>query len=286
MNPSDALHGEMPGFPFPGRPGGEHDEPLLDMIFDGRVIPPDAPREMHDLERMLAALAGPAEPGELAGEAAARAAFSRFASPVGISPVAPRPALHRLPRRPVTHRVSRRPVREGAGRRMGLAAALGVAAALLVGTAAAYTGVLPEPIQQVAHVTFGAPAPHHAGAPAPGPGGSGAAGHGQGPADQTASPRPTQPAATGRAHGQAEAAKHGHEPPRTGQQPDASCTPGSFTAQSPPGVAPGFPPPPEPKGPRCPGNAGQGNGQGASQGAGQANGQGNGQGAANPHKSG
>lgn len=169
---------------------------------------------------------------------------------------------------------------------MGLAAALGVAAALLVGTAAAYTGVLPEPIQQVAHVTFGAPAPHHAGAPAPGPGGSGAAGHGQGPADQTASPRPTQPAATGRAHGQAEAAKHGHEPPRTGQQPDASCTPGSFTAQSPPGVAPGFPPPPEPKGPRCPGNAGQGNGQGASQGAGQANGQGNGQGAANPHKSG
>jgi hypothetical protein len=170
MNPSDALHGEMPGFPFPGRPGGEHDEPLLDMIFDGRVIPPDAPREMHDLERMLAALAGPAEPGELAGEAAARAAFSRFASPVGISPVAPRPALHRLPRRPVTHRVSRRPVREGAGRRMGLAAALGVAAALLVGTAAAYTGVLPEPIQQVAHVTFGAPAPHHAGAPAPAPG--------------------------------------------------------------------------------------------------------------------
>ena len=26
------MQGEMPGFPFPGRPGGEHDEPLLDMI--------------------------------------------------------------------------------------------------------------------------------------------------------------------------------------------------------------------------------------------------------------
>ena len=53
----------MPGFPFPGRPGGEHDEPLLDMIIARRVLPPDAPQMMHDLARMLAALAGPAEPG-------------------------------------------------------------------------------------------------------------------------------------------------------------------------------------------------------------------------------
>jgi hypothetical protein len=131
--------------------------------------------------------------------------------------------------------------------------------------------VLPEPIQQVAHVTFGAPAPHHAGAPGPG-GTHPAAGHGQGPAGQTATatPRPTRPAA-GRAHGQAEAAKPGHQPPRTGQQPDASCTPGPLVAQSPPGLAPGFPPPtPKPQGPRCPDNAGQGHGQGA----------------ANPHKSG
>ncbi len=75
----------MPGFPFPGRPGGEHDEPLLDMIIARRVLPPDAPQPMHDLALMLAALAGPAEPGELAGEAAVRAAFSRAASPVGIS---------------------------------------------------------------------------------------------------------------------------------------------------------------------------------------------------------
>ena len=30
----------MPGFPFPGRPGGEHDEPLLDMIIARRALPP------------------------------------------------------------------------------------------------------------------------------------------------------------------------------------------------------------------------------------------------------
>ena len=274
MSLPDALHGEMPGFSFPGRPGGEHDEPLLDMIFDGRVIPPDAPMEMHDLERMLSALAWPAEPGELAGEAAARAAFSRFASPVGSSPGAPRPASHRLPRRPVTHRRSRRPARLRARRRMGLAAALGAAAALLVSTAGAYAGVLPEPIQQVAHATFGAPAPHHADVPARG-GSQPAAGHRQGPADHTAASQPTRPVADGRAHGQAEAAKHGHEPPRTGQQSAVSCTPGPFVAPGPPGIAPGFPPPSlKPWGPRCPDNAGQDADQGASQGAG------------NPHRSG
>ena len=92
----------MPGFLFPGRPGGEHDEPLLDMIIARRAIPPDAPQPMHDLARMLAALAGPAESGELAGEAAVRAAFSRAASPVGISAAARRPGRRRRPRfRPV-----------------------------------------------------------------------------------------------------------------------------------------------------------------------------------------
>ncbi|MGO9194320.1 MAG: hypothetical protein ACLP8X_38495 [Streptosporangiaceae bacterium] len=68
----------MPGF-FPGRPGGERGEPLLDMIFDRRPLPPGAPPEMHDLARMLAVMAGPAEPGELAGEATALAAFARLA---------------------------------------------------------------------------------------------------------------------------------------------------------------------------------------------------------------
>jgi hypothetical protein len=40
MSGRDASQGEMPGFPFPGRPGGEHGEPLLDIIFDRRPLPP------------------------------------------------------------------------------------------------------------------------------------------------------------------------------------------------------------------------------------------------------
>jgi hypothetical protein len=142
----------MPGFPFPGRPGGEHDEPLLDMIIARRAIPPDAPQPMHDLALMLAALAGPAEPGELAGEAAVRAAFSRAASPVGISAAAGRPGRRRRTTR------SRR-FRGLARSRARLATAAVVAAAGLGSVFAAYIDVLPSPIQQLAHVTVAAPAP-------------------------------------------------------------------------------------------------------------------------------
>ena len=143
----------MPGFPFPGRPGGEHDEPLLDMIIARRALPPDAPQPMHDLARMLAALAGPAEPGELAGEAAVRAAFSRAASPAGISAAARRPGRRRRARR------FRGPARS----RARLATALVVAAAGLGSVFAAYIDVLPSPIQQLAHVTVAAPAPPSSG---------------------------------------------------------------------------------------------------------------------------
>src|ERR1700736_4835204 len=142
----------MPGFPFPGRPGGEPDEPLLDMIIARRVLPPDAPQPMHDLARMLAALAGPAEPGELAGEAAARAAFSRAASPASISAAARRPGWRRRTTR------SRRPARS----RARLATALVVAVAGLGSVFAAYIDVLPGPIQQLAHVTVAAPPPPRA----------------------------------------------------------------------------------------------------------------------------
>jgi hypothetical protein len=138
--------------PFPGRPGGEHDEPLLDMLFGARALPPGAPPEMHDLARMLTALAGPADPGELAGEAAAVAAFSRITSPAGISPRSPSPG-------PAGHRPSPRPASRRPVRRTTLAKALLGAAAMVGGIAAAYTGALPRPIQQVAHITINAPAP-------------------------------------------------------------------------------------------------------------------------------
>jgi hypothetical protein len=138
----------MPGFPFPGRPGGEHDEPLLDMIIARRALPPDAPQPMHDLAQMLAALAGPAEPGELAGEAAVRAAFNRAASPAGVSSAARRPVRHRRPRR------SRGPARS----RVRLATVMVAAAAGLGSVFAASIDVLPSPVQRFAH-EVGAPAP-------------------------------------------------------------------------------------------------------------------------------
>ena len=141
------MHDEMPEF-FPGRPGGEHDEPLLDMILERRPIPPGAPPEIHGLARMLAAVAGSAEPGDLAGQAAAQAAFTRLASPPGTSLAALRSARRSLPERPARGRLP-------------LAVALIAAAAGLGSTAAAYADVLPSPIQHFAHVAFGAPPPPH-----------------------------------------------------------------------------------------------------------------------------
>jgi hypothetical protein len=149
MSPPDALPSEMPGFPFPGRPGGEHDEPLLDMILGRRALPPDAPPEIHGLARMLAALSGEAEPGELAAEAQVQAVFRQLGpSPSGVSHPVRRAARHRR------RRWSRRSVRP----RLGLATALVTAMAGLV-IFAAYSGVLPGPVQRLAHVTVAAPAP-------------------------------------------------------------------------------------------------------------------------------
>jgi hypothetical protein len=182
MSGPDALQNEMPGFPFPGRPGGAHDEPLLDVIFNRCPLPPGAPQEMHDLARMLAAADGPGDPSELAGEAAALAAFSRFASPAGVWPTVPgravpRPAVpgHTVPGpaarwrpQPARSRRGRRGRRGhyGGRVRVRLATALAVTVAALASAAAAYIGVLPGPLQRVAHVTVGAPAPAMHGSPA------------------------------------------------------------------------------------------------------------------------
>jgi hypothetical protein len=123
----------MPGFPLPGRSGPEADD-LLGMILDGQSIPPDAPDDMHALAETLAALAGPAGPDELAGEAAVRAAVTRKASRAGVS--------------------AARPARVAAGL---VAATIG-----LGGTAAAaYTGELPGPAQDFAHRVIHAPPAHH-----------------------------------------------------------------------------------------------------------------------------
>ena len=157
MSGPDAIHSEMPGSPFPGRPGGEHDEPLLDMIIARRALPPDAPQEMHDLARMLAALAGPGEPGELApGELAGEAAAWLPSCDWPLRPASrPRPAGRCGATAGPAGRAAY------ASSRAGLAAAM-VAAAAMLGVLAAYAGVLPTVFQQFAHDAVAAPPPRHA----------------------------------------------------------------------------------------------------------------------------
>jgi hypothetical protein len=229
----------MPGFPFPGRPGGEHDEPLLDMIIARRVLPPDAPAGMHDLARMLAVLAGPGEPGELAGEAAVRAAFSRSAAPAGVSPAARRPVRHRRSRR------SRGSVRS----RARLATVMVAAVAGLGSVLAAYSGVLPSPIQQLAHVAVAAPAPPSVSTSQYAASGTrrSPAHKGQPPAGQPA-PRPDRAAGTSPAGGQTPTMWPRHKPlssPSPGHRhPGPVCSAGPWHTYGPTGRASAPPSPP------------------------------------------
>jgi len=178
MSGQDATPCEMPGFPFIGRPGSELDE-LLDMILNGLSLPPDAPGEIHDLMETLASLDGPGEPDELAGEAAVvRSALARKASPAGVSPA--RPARRKPPRRTVPR-----------GARV--AAALAVSAIPLGGTAAAYTGGLPAPIQDFAHQVIHAPPAHRPGHPKQYPAGD-TPGHGNPVAPTASQPASPEPA--------------------------------------------------------------------------------------------
>jgi hypothetical protein len=140
MSGPGASSGEMPGFHPSDRPGRELGEPHLDALLDGHFLPPDAPEELRVVVEMLAELADPAEPGELAGEAPARMAFARTAGPAGSSPAARRRASW------LSSLVA------------GLAAVL-VAATVGLGSVAAagYAGMLPGPMQALAHRAIGAP---------------------------------------------------------------------------------------------------------------------------------
>jgi hypothetical protein len=150
-----ASPGDMPGFPFPIRVGPDLDEHLLDTILTGQHLPPDVPEQAHVVAEVLASLAGPPGSGELTGAEAARSAFARAASPAGNSAAARRPARHSRSRPPA--RLSAR-----------LAAVAVAAAVALVGAAGAYAGVLPGPIQDLAHHVIGVPPAHHPAAHAPG----------------------------------------------------------------------------------------------------------------------
>lgn len=185
MDAPDASSGEMPGFFHPNRPSRELGEPLLDALLEGRSLPPDAPVELCAVAEMLADLAGPAEPGELAGEAAARLGLARTAHPAGISPAAYRSARRRRSWTSVPGTVR-------------LGGALIAAAVGLGGAAAAYAGALPSPIQELAHNLIGAPPAHGASplSPRPGPG--------------TSRPGARHGSHPGRANGHGKRGKHAH----------------------------------------------------------------------------
>jgi hypothetical protein len=179
MSGPGASDDEMPGFPFPDRLAPELGEPLLDAVLNGQLLPPDAPEQLHAVAGVLASLAGPAAPGELAGEAAARLAFVRAVSPARVPAAGHSPAWRRLSGLP--GRLTARVI-----------AVLIAAAAGLGGVAGAYAGVLPGPVQDFAHHTIGAPPARHK--PDHPPAGHRAAGqlcasfeHGSGPARAAAS---------------------------------------------------------------------------------------------------
>jgi hypothetical protein len=112
---------------------------LIDQILRGQPIDIKAPREAHLLAEWVEALRRPARPNELRGAPLAVAAFRWAKSPSG-----------RLVSRPRQLRI---PMRIGV-------AGAAVFGALIAGVAvAAATGSLPAPLQAVAHVFFGAPAP-------------------------------------------------------------------------------------------------------------------------------
>ena len=142
MNASNGYGGEMPEFPYP-RPGGDHPIPgvELDRLLAGEL--PDGPQtpEVDALADLLAAAAAPASEHELAGEAAAVAAFVR---------------VRDAGRQPQTAARRRPMLATFLSTKLATAAAAG---ALGFGgvAAAAYAGALPDPIQDFAHQTVGAP---------------------------------------------------------------------------------------------------------------------------------
>lgn len=149
-NRLDAPPSEMPHFSGQDQLTSAPDELVLDMLLDGVSPPPEAAPEMAALLPMLADLAGPAEPGELAVEAVVLSRFRSRVRPAAISGTTPRPSPRTSPWRRLVPRSPR------------VAAGLAAAAIVLGGTAAAYAGALPPPLQDFAHRTIDAPASRHA----------------------------------------------------------------------------------------------------------------------------
>ena len=210
------------------------DPSLAELLAWAQFTPSSAP-EMKPVGEILAALtAGPAD-DELAGETAALVAYRNRGG-------APRPATRARRRR-------RDPLFSFPSVRV--AATVGAAAAVLSVSAfatAAYTQVLPAPVQRLAHDFIGAPGagsepsvPSPAGSGAPSPGGTGREG---GAPTGRAHPSPTRHATS---QPGTQATPQGSEP-----TPSDSGTPTPTKSKGKPSTHPT---------PHCNGN-GQGNGNG------------------------
>ena len=116
-------------------------------LLNGRGAGSGAPAGQQALARVLAVAGGPASDCELAGQAAVMAAFAAATGPA---------AQPRQPRQPGPAARHRRSLRSHLTTRLVVAAAACVTA---LGGAAAYASALPAPLQDLAHATFGAPAP-------------------------------------------------------------------------------------------------------------------------------
>lgn len=162
-------------------------------LLDGRGVPANAPAEQHALARLLEIASGPGSDSELAGQAAAVAAFARATGPAD------------------AHRSASRKRRLLVSHLTAKVALSAVACVTALGGAAAYATSLPAPLQELAHVTFGAPAPRHA-VPAP----------------HATSASPGQPGSQASPSSQASptipAGESGHQPGRQQANPDG--TPG------------------------------------------------------------
>jgi hypothetical protein len=149
MTGSGVYDGEMPVFPHP-RYAGELPVPgvELDRLLGGEL--PGAPisPEIDALGSLLAAAAAPPAAHELANEAAAVTGFAREQNTDRPDTAARRPSM-------LATLLSTK-----------LAAAAAAGAVTFGGVAAAaYAGALPDPIQDFAHQTVGAPSPDRGGTP-------------------------------------------------------------------------------------------------------------------------
>jgi hypothetical protein len=136
MASGNAFPAEMPD--RPSRPIALLDDETVERLLAGRLDPEDAPLAYAEVARLLRAVAGPARPDELAGQAAALAAF-RVARP--------RPARSRPGPGPGPVR------RQAAGPprgRVRLAAATMAGTLFLSGAATAAGGALPVLVERVA----------------------------------------------------------------------------------------------------------------------------------------